>query len=215
VSVSAQNAGASAHSAGADSHTLFSHPNEEQTMKTGIRMAVAMVTAVSSGAMAAPFSVSSNDMRDGQPLAQQHWFAGFGCTGGNVSPQLAWKNAPAGTRSFAVTVRDPDAPSGSGWWHWTVVNIASSVFSLPAGAGDKNSATLPGGAVQGRNDFGYAGFGGACPPAGDKPHRYRFTVWALDVPTLPVDAGASGALVGYLLHSHALASAQLTAMAGR
>ena len=153
-------------------------------MKTGIRMAVAMVTAVSSGAMAAPFSVSSNDMRDGQPLAQQHWFAGFGCTGGNVSPQLAWKNAPAGTRSFAVTVRDPDAPTGSGWWHWTVVNIASSVFSLPAGAGDK-------------------------------PHRYRFTVWALDVPTLPVDAGASGALVGYLLHSHALASAQLTAMAGR
>lgn len=97
-------------------------------MKTGIRMAVAMVTAVSSGAMAAPFSVSSNDMRDGQPLAQQHWFAGFGCTGDNVSPQLAWKNAPAGTRSFAVTVRDPDAPSGSGWWHWTVVNIASSVF---------------------------------------------------------------------------------------
>lgn len=153
-------------------------------MKTGIRMAVAMVAAVSSGAMAAPFSVSSNDMRDGQPLAQQHWFAGFGCTGGNVSPQLAWKNAPAGTRSFAVTVRDPDAPTGSGWWHWTVVNIASSVFSLPAGAGDK-------------------------------PHRYRFTVWALDVPTLPVDAGASGALVGYLLHSHALASAQLTAMAGR
>ena len=157
-------------------------------MKTGIRMAVAMVAAVSSGAMAAPFSVSSNDMRDGQPLAQQHWFAGFGCTGGNVSPQLAWKNAPAGTRSFAVTVRDPDAPTGSGWWHWTVVNIASSVFSLP---------------------------GGACPPAGDKPHRYRFTVWALDVPTLPVDAGASGALVGYLLHSHALASAQLSAMAGR
>lgn len=125
-------------------------------MKTGIRMAVAMLAAVSSGAMAAPFSVSSNDMRDGQPLAQQHWFAGFGCTGGNVSPQLTWKNAPAGTRSFAVTVRDPDAPTGSGWWHWTVVNIASSVFSLPAGAGDKNSATLPGGAVQGRNDFGYA-----------------------------------------------------------
>ncbi len=103
-------------------------------MKTGMRMTVAMVAAVSSGAMAAPFSVSSDDMHDGQALAQQHWFAGFGCTGGNVSPQLAWKNAPAGTRSFAVTVRDPDAPTGSGWWHWTVVNIASSVFSLPAGA---------------------------------------------------------------------------------
>ncbi len=89
------------------------------------------------------------------------------------------------------------------------------LFRCPLARGDKNSATLPGGAVQGRNDFGYAGFGGACPPAGDKPHRYRFTVWALDVPTLPVDAGASGALVGYLLHSHALASVQLTAMAGR
>ena len=82
-------------------------------MKTGIRMAVAMVAAVSSGAMAAPFSVSSDDMHDGQALARKHWFAGFGCTGGHVSPQLAWKNAPAGTRSFAVTVRDPDAPTGS------------------------------------------------------------------------------------------------------
>lgn len=103
-------------------------------MKTDMRIVVAMVAAVSSGAMAAPFSVSSNDMRDGQPLAQKHWFTGFGCTGGNVSPQLTWKNAPAGTRSFAVTVRDPDAPTGSGWWHWTLVNIASSVSSLPAGA---------------------------------------------------------------------------------
>lgn len=125
------------------------------------------------------------------------------------------ENAPAGTRSFAVTVRDPDAPTGSGWWHWTVVNIASSVFSLPAGAEIKTALHCRAERSSGRNDFGYAGFGGACPPAGDKPHRYRFTVWALDVPTLPVDAGASGALVGYLLHSHALASAQLTAMAGR
>ncbi|PAW16543.1 hypothetical protein CKJ89_05665 [Klebsiella pneumoniae] len=124
------------------------------------------------------------------------------------------ENAPAGTRSFAVTVRIPmrlpAAAGGTGRW-----SISPAASFRCRCAGDKNSATLPGGAVQGRNDFGYAGFGGACPPAGDKPHRYRFTVWALDVPTLPVDAGASGALVGYLLHSHALASAQLTAMAGR
>ena len=183
-------------------------------MKTGIRMAVAMLAAVSSGAMAAPFSVSSNDMRDGQPLAQQHWFAGFGCTGGNVSPQLAWKNAPAGTRSFAVTVRDPmrlpAAAGGTG--RWSISPAAS--FRCPLAREIKQRYTA-GRSDPGRNDFGYAGFGGACPPAGDKPHRYRFTVWALDVPTLPVDAGASGALVGYLLHSHALASAQLTAMAGR
>ena len=184
-------------------------------MKTGIRMAVAMLAAVSSGAMAAPFSVSSNDMRDGQPLAQQHWFAGFGCTGGNVSPQLAWKNAPAGTRSFAVTVRDPDAPTGSGWWHWTVANIPAKTMTLPADAGNPNGEKLPAGVVQGRNDFGYSGFGGACPPEGDKPHRYQITVWALDVDKLPVDNNASGALVGFMLNSHVLAKAQLTATYSR
>ena len=183
-------------------------------MKTGLKIAAAMMVIMSGTVIAAPFSVSSADMRDGQTLAQTHWFGGFGCTGGNISPQIAWKNAPAGTRSFAVTAYDPDAPTGSGWWHWTVVNIAQQVTGLAAGAGDKNNAKLPAGAIQGRNDFGYAGFGGACPPAGDKPHRYRFTVWALDTPTLPIDGEASGALVGFMLHSHAIASAQLTALAG-
>ena len=100
-------------------------------MKTGIRMAVAMVAAVSSGAMAAPFSVSSNDMRDGQPLAQQHWFAGFGCTGGNVSRSWHGKTPRRGRAASRSPSGIPDAPTGSGWWHWTVVNIASSVFSLP------------------------------------------------------------------------------------
>ena len=165
--------------------------------------------------MAAPFSVSSNDMRDGQPLAQKHWFTGFGCTGGNVSPQLAWKNPPAATKSFAVTVYDPDAPTGSGWWHWTVVNIPVQTLNLPAGAGNQNNEKLPAGAVQGRNDFGYSGFGGACPPEGDKPHRYQFTVWALDADKLPVDKNASGALVGFMLNRHALEKAQLTATYGR
>lgn len=183
-------------------------------MKTGIRMAVAMVAAVSSGAMAAPFSVSSNDMRDGQPLAQQHWFAGFGCTGGNVSPQLAWKTprrARAASRSPSRSRCLPAAAGGTG--RWSISPAAS--FRCPLAREIKTALHCRAERSSGRNDFGYAGFGGACPPAGDKPHRYRFTVWALDVPTLPVDAGASGALVGYLLHSHALASAQLTAMAGR
>ena len=184
-------------------------------MKTGMRMTVAMVAAVSSGAMAAPFSVSSDDMHDGQALAQQHWFAGFGCTGGNVSPQLAWKNPPAGTKSFAVTVYDPDAPTGSGWWHWTVANIPAKTMTLPADAGNPNGEKLPAGVVQGRNDFGYSGFGGACPPEGDKPHRYQITVWALNVDKLPVDNNASGALVGFMLNSHVLAKAQLTATYSR
>lgn len=125
------------------------------------------------------------------------------------------ENAPAGTRSFAVTVqipmRLPAAAGGTG--RWSISPAAS--FRCPLAREIKTALHCRAERSSGRNDFGYAGFGGACPPAGDKPHRYRFTVWALDVPTLPVDAGASGALVGYLLHSHALASAQLTAMAGR
>ncbi len=118
-------------------------------MKTGIRMAVAMVAAVSSGAMAAPFSVSSNDMRDGQPLAQQHWFAGFGCTEQRLSA-AGMEKRPGGSRSSRSPSGIP-MPTGSGWWHWTVVNIASSV-SLPAGAGDKQRYTA-GRAVRGRNDL--------------------------------------------------------------
>lgn len=104
----------------------------------------------------------------------------------------------------------PAAAGGTG--RWSISPAASFRCLLAREIKQRYTAGRSG---RGRNDFGYAGFGGACPPAGDKPHRYRFTVWALDVPTLPVDAGASGALVGYLLHSHALASAQLTAMAGR
>ncbi|VEC76682.1 protein YbcL [Raoultella ornithinolytica] len=168
-------------------------------MKTGSRLAAILIAVISTSAAAAPFRVTSSDMREGDSLAASQQFNGFGCRGGNVSPQLVWEHAPTGTRSFAVTAYDPDAPSGSGWWHWTVVNIPSTVSSLATGAGDKNNAKLPAGAVQGRNDFGYAGFGGACPPPGDKPHHYHFTVWALNTPTLPIDAQASGALVGFML----------------
>lgn len=114
-------------------------------MKTGLKWAVAIMVIMSGTANAAAFSVSSVDMRDGGSLAQKHWFGGFGCTGGNVSPQIAWQNAPAGTRSFAVTAYDPDAPTGSGWWHWTVVNIAQQVTSLAAGAETKITLNcLPG-----------------------------------------------------------------------
>ncbi|MEJ7136989.1 kinase inhibitor [Amphibiibacter pelophylacis] len=165
-------------------------------------------------AHAADFTVTSTDMKDGQPLSSQQVYNGFGCSGANVSPQLSWSNAPAGTQSFAITAYDPDAPTGSGWWHWTVVNIPASVSSLPTGAGSKGG-TLPAGAVQGRSDFGTAGFGGACPPAGDKPHRYQFTVWALKTAHLPLDGQASGAMVGFMLGANALGKAQLTPVYGR
>ena len=167
------------------------------------------IIAVSLSAQAQIFSVKSSDMSEGRPLQTQQVFNGFGCEGGNQSPQLSWQGAPAGTKSFAITAYDPDAPTGSGWWHWTVVNIPADVHSLATNAGQSKNGTLPVGAVQGRNDFGYAGFGGACPPVGDKPHRYQFTVWALKTDKLPLNSDASGALVGFMLNSNAISKAQL------
>ncbi|MET1078378.1 MAG: kinase inhibitor [Pseudomonas sp.] len=170
---------------------------------------------VALNANAAEFSLSSQDIRDGQALSSREVFQGFGCTGGNTSPQLSWKNAPAGTQSYAITVYDPDAPTGSGWWHWTVVNLPASTQALPRGAGSNPSSALPAGSVQGRTDFGPSGYGGACPPQGDQPHRYQFTVWALKVEHLPLGEQDSGAMVGYMLNANALAKASLTATYGR
>lgn len=173
-----------------------------------------LLMGLSITAHAGSFTLTSSDMAEGQPLNEQQVFNGFGCQGGNISPQLSWQGAPEGTRSFAVTAYDPDAPTGSGWWHWTVVNLPATTHQLPSGSGSPGG-TLPAGAVQGRTDFGQAGFGGACPPEGTSPHRYRFTVWALKTEKLPIDEQASGALVGFMLHANALAQAQLTATYGR
>jgi Raf kinase inhibitor-like YbhB/YbcL family protein len=141
-------------------------------------------------------------------------FKGFGCEGGNVSPALAWKNAPAGTKSFAVTVYDPDAPTGSGWWHWVVFNIPADVTSLPLGAGNPAGGQTPKNAVQ-STDFGKPGYGGPCPPKGDKPHRYIFTVYALKADKIDADENASGALVGFMLNANKLGKASFTATYGR
>lgn len=161
------------------------------------------------------FEVTSTSMRDGGMLTQAQVFSGFGCQGQNISPQIAWRNPPVGTKSFAVTFYDPDAPTGSGWWHWTVFNIPATENSLLQGAGVAGSKQLPAGAVQGRTDYGAAGFGGACPPAGRKPHRYQLTVWALNTEQLPLDEQASGAMVGFMLNAHAIGQAHLTARYGR
>ena len=180
-------------------------------MKT---IALAALLAVALDASAAGFTVTSTEIAEGKALTNRQVFKGFGCDGANVSPQLSWSGAPEGTKSFAVTVYDPDAPTCSGWWHWTVVNLPATTSGLATGAGSAGG-TLPAGAVQGRTDFGKGGFGGACPPVGDKPHRYQFTVWALKVDSLPVDADASGAMVGFMLNANALGKATLTATYGR
>jgi len=161
------------------------------------------------------FTVTSTDVKDGAVLGTKQVYKGFGCTGENISPQLSWKGAPAGTKSFAVTVYDPDAPTGSGWWHWVLYNLPATTTGLPAGAGDPAKKLLPPGAVQGRTDFGTPGFGGACPPHGDKPHRYVFTVFALKTDKIDVPADATAAMVGFNLNANKLASASFTAKYGR
>ncbi len=170
---------------------------------------------LSVSAFGAIFTLTSPQLRQGKSMDMEQVFSGMGCTGKNASPALQWEGAPANTKSFAVTVYDPDAPTGSGWWHWIVFNIPAKVHALPKNAGDPASGAAPKGSIQSRTDFGKPGFGGPCPPPGDKPHRYIFTVYALDVESLPLDENASGAMVGFNLNQHALAKAKLTATFSR
>ncbi len=176
---------------------------------------VALALALATPAVAAgKFTLKSSDVKNGGTLGDQQVFSGFGCSGANVSPELSWSDPPSGTKSYVVTVYDPDAPTGSGWWHWVVYDIPATTKELPQGAGS-GKAPLPEGAKQGRTDFGAPGFGGACPPPGDKPHRYVFTVYALKADRLDVPADASPAMIGYMTKASALGSASLTAKYGR
>jgi Raf kinase inhibitor-like YbhB/YbcL family protein len=154
----------------------------------------------------------SNSFKDGDYLGQEHVLSadyGFGCAGGNRSPHLRWEEAPAGTKSFAVTCFDPDAPTGSGFWHWVVVNIPPGVTELPLDAGGGAAGKLPAGALEVRTDFGKPGYGGPCPPQGDHPHRYLFALHAVSMDKLPVTADTSPAVVGFYLNFNTLAKAAL------
>jgi hypothetical protein len=167
------------------------------------------------GAAAADFKLASPTIKPGSTLTEAQVFNGFGCTGKNVSPALKWSGAPAGTKSYALTVYDPDAPTGSGWWHWVVYNIPASATELPEGAGTADGKGLPAGSAQGKTDFGAPGFGGACPPKGDKPHRYIFTVYALKTDKLDIPAEGTAALVGFMINANKLGQASFTAKYGR
>jgi Raf kinase inhibitor-like YbhB/YbcL family protein len=158
--------------------------------KLAVWIAAFGLGAIGAGAAnAQSMTLTSADIKEGGTIANEQVFKGFGCTGGNLSPALSWSGAPSGTKSFAVSVYDPDAPTGSGWWHWVVFNIPPGTMSLPKGAGDVKKKLMPKGAIQSRTDFGADGYGGPCPPAGDKPHRYVFTLYALAVDKVAAAGG--------------------------
>ena len=164
----------------------------------------------------ATFQASSPDIPSGKPIEAKFIYQGFGCTGQNVSPAVAWKNAPAGTRSFAVMVHDPDAPTGgAGFWHWVVVNIPVGTAYLAQGAGAADGKRLPAGSRQVATDFGAPGWGGPCPPEGDKPHRYQFTVYALGVDKLDLPDNATASLTGFMVNANTLGKATFTGLYGR
>lgn len=146
-------------------------------------------------------------------IDNKYVYKGYGCEGENLSPQISWEGIPAEAKSLALTYYDPDAPSGSGWWHWTVFNIPPSVTEIPEGA--SGTEAMPHSAIEGRNDFGESKFGGSCPPVGDRPHRYFLTLHALDVEKLDLGANPSGAMVGYFINAHSIGQAQIMAVYGR
>jgi Raf kinase inhibitor-like YbhB/YbcL family protein len=160
------------------------------------------------------FSLVSPDIGQGKTIAADQVFNGMGCKGKNLSPALFWSGAPAGTKSFALMVHDPDAPTGSGFWHWVVYNIPADATSIPAEAGDPKKKGLPAGAVQGRTDFGTPGYGGPCPPPG-KVHHYHFRLFALKVAKLDLPPDATAAMVGFNVNANKLAEADLVGLYGQ
>jgi Raf kinase inhibitor-like YbhB/YbcL family protein len=160
------------------------------------------------------FTLASPDIATGKQISESQVFNSFGCSGKNISPALSWRNAPAGTMSFALLAYDPDAPTGSGWWHWVAYNIPGNATSLPADAGNAKKNLMPAGTVQGRTDFGTPGYGGPCPPPG-KPHHYYFRLYALKVSKLDIPVDATAAFVGFNVNANALGKAQIMGLYGR
>ena len=162
------------------------------------------------------FILSSSNFKNGEILPLAQVFNDFGCNGENKAPELSWTKPPRSTKSLAITMYDPDAPTGSGWWHWLIINLPIDLKSIPADSGNSSKANELGlDTIYTRTDYGKAGYGGACPPTGNKAHRYIFTVWALNIDKRPLNADASGAMVGYYLNQHVIKKASMTAYSER
>ena len=174
------------------------------------------IASLAMPAMAQTFEASSADVVAGKTIGNKFVFNGYGCKGSNVSPAIAWKNAPAGTKSFAVLLHDPDAPTGgAGFWHWVVIDIPAATTQLAQGAGAADGKALPAGAKHIDNDFDTAAWGGPCPPVGDKPHRYNFTVHALKVEKLALPESATAAVAATMVNANSLGKAGFTGLYGR
>lgn len=167
---------------------------------------------LSTSVLAGSFTLLSDDIKQGEYMNKAQEFTGFGCDGADISPHLKWINVPKGTKSFAITAYDPDAPTGSGWWHWQIVNISSTTSELKAGAGSTKANKAPKGSMQIENDYGSRGFGGACPPKGHGVHHYRFTIHALSVEKLDLPKNASGALAGYMINANTIESSTIESL---
>jgi len=179
------------------------------TVSTGAILAGATPRAEAGPAPAATFRLTSTSFKDGGAIPDKFALNSFGCTGGNVAPALAWSHPPAGTKSFALMVHDPDAPTGSGFWHWVIYNLPPDTTELAEGG------ALPKGATLGNTDFGAPGWGGPCPPVGSGDHHYRFTLFALKVDKLDLPAGATPGFVGFNVHANAIAKTTLTGIYNR
>jgi Raf kinase inhibitor-like YbhB/YbcL family protein len=179
-------------------------------------LVLAVVANAGLSVAAHAFEAASPDFANGKAIPQKFAFNGFGCTGSNLSPAINWKNPPEGTKSFAVTVHDPDAKSGgAGFWHWVVVNVPATVTALEQGAGTADGKRLPEGARQIPSDFGTPPWGGPCPPVGEAPHHYNFTVYALKVDKLDLPPNATASLAGFMVNMNALGKAQFSGLYGR
>ena len=176
-------------------------------MCRSLLLTTAFIASMGSFAQSGTFTLHAPKL--GGQATLQEVFNGMDCTGKNLSPALSWTDAPEGTKSFAITLYDPDAPTGSGWWHWVVFDIPATTKELPMGVGSPKQGSLPAGAVQSMTDFGAPGYGGPCPPVGHGPHTYILTVHALDVERLGLDQTATAPMVGFNLGMHTLGKATL------